>query len=45
MHIYEAFQKEDILKFLKTVNPSIWKIDTRIDPESMRTIYILEWIE
>ena len=45
MHTYEALSKEEILEFFKKVNPSVWRMETGRDPESMRTIYILRWIE
>ena len=45
MHTYEAWSKEEIADFFEATQPSIWQTDTRIDPESMRVIYILRWIK
>ena len=45
MNTYEAWSKEEISAFFEATKPSIWQTETRIDPETMRTIYILKWIK
>ena len=45
MNTYEALSKEEIAEFFKVTRPSVWQTDIRIDPDSMRAIYILRWIK
>ena len=45
MNTYEAWSKEEIAEFFEATQPSVWQFDTRIDLESLRTVYILRWIK
>ena len=45
MSTYEAWSKEEIVEFFEATQPSVWQTVIRIDPESMRVIYILRWIK
>lgn len=45
MHTYEAWSKEEIEEFFEATQPDVWQTDMRIDPESLRIIYILRWIK
>lgn len=45
MHTYASYSKEEIQEFFDKVKPSFWRTKTSLNPETMETIYILEWHE
>lgn len=43
MHVYESLDLNELRAFLSRMKPDVWQISTRIDPETLRTVHVLEW--
>lgn len=44
MHTYESFDENEVRQFFNEQKPEIWQTCTRIDPETMKTVYVLKWL-
>ena len=44
VHTYESFEENEVRQFFNEQKPAIWQTYTRIDPETMKTVYVLKWI-
>lgn len=43
MHTYESLDMNELRAFMTRMKPDAWQISTRFDPETRRTVYVLEW--
>ena len=43
MHTYESLDLNELRAFMIRMKPDAWQISTRIDPGTLRTVYVLEW--
>ena len=44
MHTYESFDKEEVKEFFDSLkNCMFWEMFTRIDPKTMKTVFVLKW--
>ena len=44
VYTYESFDENEVRQFFNEQKPEIWKTYTRIDPETMKTVYVLKWL-
>lgn len=42
-HTYESKNKKEVEDFFKKTDPDLYQTSTRIDPETLETIYVLKW--
>lgn len=42
-HTYESYDLDVLQKFVEEQKPEVWFVETRINPDNLRTIYILRW--
>lgn len=42
-HIYESLNREELQAIIDKEKPDFWTINTRPDPVTLDTIYVLEW--
>ena len=45
MHVFESLDKQEVIDFFNKTKPDFWKAETRVDVETLNTIYVLRWVK
>ena len=45
MNIFESLDKQEVIDFFNKTKPDFWKAETRVDIETLNTIYVLRWVK
>lgn len=43
MNIFESLDEQEVIDFFNKTKPDFWKAETRVDIETLNTIYVLRW--